>query len=189
MPGYGVGVDQVIGPRLYAGAEFSQRTLDVPALLLFDVEPQVATADWREQLARAYVYWTPWAWLGLGAEYLYERFDRNPDFFNAFLNTELKTHRVPLAIAFFHPSGITARLKTTYVNQELTVKDDPTLSGRDSFWVTDTSIGYRLPNRWGLVTLEARNLFDQRFRFQDTDPGNPTLYPQRLILVRFTLAY
>jgi outer membrane receptor protein involved in Fe transport len=55
--------------------------------------------------------------------------------------------------------------------------------------VVDASIGYRLPGRWGLVTIEARNLFDKRFHYQETDPVTPRIYPERLILGRFTVAY
>ena len=55
--------------------------------------------------------------------------------------------------------------------------------------VLDASLAYRLPRRWGILTLEARNLFDERFRFQDTDAANPTIAPGRLILLKFTLAY
>jgi hypothetical protein len=54
--------------------------------------------------------------------------------------------------------------------------------------VVDASIGYRLPKRYGIITVEARNLFDENFRFQDTDPSNPTIYPERLVLVKVTLA-
>jgi outer membrane receptor protein involved in Fe transport len=56
-------------------------------------------------------------------------------------------------------------------------------------WYVDASIGYRLPKRYGKVTIEARNLFDKNFRFQDTDPSNPKIYPEYLILVKFTLAF
>jgi hypothetical protein len=66
---------------------------------------------------------------------------------------------------------------------------DPEFSGSDHFWVVDASVGYRLPKRWGIITLEAKNLLNERFHFQDTDPANPRLYPERLILLRVTLAY
>jgi len=63
------------------------------------------------------------------------------------------------------------------------------VSGDDQFWVFDASIGYRLPKRWGLITIEAKNLFNEEFNFQDTDPANPRIYPERLILAKFTLAF
>ena len=35
---------------------------------------------------------------------------------------------------------------------------------QDTFFVVDTSIGYRLPKRYGLISVEAKNLFDKNFR-------------------------
>jgi hypothetical protein len=37
--------------------------------------------------------------------------------------------------------------------------------------------------------LEARNLFDEEFKFQDTDPANPRISPESLILARCTLVF
>ena len=66
----------------------------------------------------------------------------------------------------------------------------PTLApGEDRFWVLDAFVGYRLPNRRGLLSLTADNLLDESFQFQDVDPTNPSLFPERLISFRFTLAF
>ena len=67
--------------------------------------------------------------------------------------------------------------------------DAPTVHDDDQFWVVDAGIGYRLPNRFGFLNLEAKNLFDHDFKFQDTDPANPAISPERLFLCRFTLAF
>ncbi|HUQ50651.1 MAG TPA: hypothetical protein VM692_00430, partial [Gammaproteobacteria bacterium] len=61
--------------------------------------------------------------------------------------------------------------------------------GQDQFWVFDAFVGYRMPNRRGLLSLNADNLLDKGFQFQDTDPTNPSLFPERLISLRFTLAF
>ncbi len=93
-----------------------------------------------------------------------------------------------------------AHLKTTYIDQNgkfsQPVFPPPpgllyfiTVPGDDQFWVVDASIGYRLPKRMGLITLEARNLFDEEFQYQDTDPRNPRVAPERLILGKVTLAF
>jgi outer membrane receptor protein involved in Fe transport len=63
------------------------------------------------------------------------------------------------------------------------------LPGESQFWVSDASLGYRLPRRWGLVSLTMKNLFDKTFRFQDTDAASPRISPGRLVLARFTLAF
>ncbi|MGH7263826.1 MAG: TonB-dependent receptor domain-containing protein [Candidatus Rokuibacteriota bacterium] len=193
---YGVGVDQAFGrvfggSPLYAGVEATRRDLTVPALDLTAAEPRVKETDETEDEARAYVYWAPHQWLAVGAEYLYERFERDPEASNEAQIAKVRTHRIPLWLAFFHPSGLMARVRTTGVSQEGTFRNaaGDLARGDDAFWVVDASVGYRLPRRWGLITLEARNLFDEHFRFQETDPVTPTIAPERTILFRFTLAY
>jgi outer membrane receptor protein involved in Fe transport len=53
----------------------------------------------------------------------------------------------------------------------------------------DAWAGFRLPNRRGTVSLAVENLLDERFRFQDTDPLNPSFAPERTGYLRFTLAF
>ncbi len=47
---------------------------------------------------------------------IYEDLDRDEDF--AVGAKDVKTHYVPLGINFFHPSGLSASLKGTYVDQD-----------------------------------------------------------------------
>ena len=62
-------------------------------------------------------------------------------------------------------------------------------SDGDQFWVADATIGYRLPDRYGLIALEARNLFDERFKFQDFDFDriDQTTLPIRMIAPERTI--
>ena len=55
--------------------------------------------------------------------------------------------------------------------------------------VIDLGVAYRLPGRHGLITLNLNNVFDEEFRFQDLDPENPSIFPERFLSLRFTLAY
>jgi outer membrane receptor protein involved in Fe transport len=61
-------------------------------------------------------------------------------------------------------------------------------SGSDRFWIFDASAGYRLPGRWGIVSIEGKNLFDRSFRYQDTDPFRPIIQPDRTVYFKVTLA-
>ncbi len=183
---YGAAIDQKFSGDIFGGVEYSQRDLDVPyetPFLTFD------HVDWKERLGRAYLFWTPHKWVSLSAEYQYERFDRDQEF--SFGIEEVKTHRVPLGLGFFHPSGIFFRLKETYFNQKGDFQSqlaDAAVPGSDSFWITDASIGYRLPKRYGIFSVDARNLFDKSFRYQDTDPVSPVLQPVRSVVFKLTLA-
>jgi outer membrane receptor protein involved in Fe transport len=61
--------------------------------------------------------------------------------------------------------------------------------GEDRFVTVDAFVSYRLPKRRGSLSLNADNLLDERFSFQDIDPTNPSLFPERLVSFRFTLAF
>ena len=134
--------------------------------------PTLVRDDWKEQLTRAYVYWAPHPWLALTAEYLYERFERDSDFAKpARRPTSRGRTGCRCRIGLFHPSGFTRPAPGDLRRPGRGLRTRAAPSRRDDqFWVLDASIGYRLPRRWGLITLEGRNLLDEHFRFQDTDP-------------------
>jgi tetratricopeptide (TPR) repeat protein len=187
----GLGVDQRLAAGLYAGAEVSGRDLTVPVVEITPAGTAVRRDDWEEQLGRAYLYWLVHPRVAVTAEYLFERFERDRAARNPEAIATARTHRAPFGVSLFLPAGLTARLKATYVHQsgDFGSPAGDVVRGRDDFWVIDAALSYRLPRRWGIVTVEARNLFDQTVRFQDTSPGNPVFHPERLILARFTLAY
>jgi tetratricopeptide (TPR) repeat protein len=189
---YGVAVDQKFSGKVFGGAEFSKRDLDVPFL---DSPPptfvaQLDHSDWKEYLGRAYLYYTPHEWLSLTGEYLYEKFEREFPFVEG--AEEVKTHRVPLGVSFFHPCGLNVKLKATYFDQEGVFERSsvPGLlePGKDDFWLVDAAVGYRLPKRFGFITVGATNLFDESFQHFDTAPENPAIQPQRFFFVRLTLS-
>ncbi len=189
---YGAAIDQKFSDYLYGGIEFSERDLEVLFTAVSTASPgappELGEVDWNEQFGRAYLYWMPHRWVALSAEYQYEEFDRDEEFFAGI--KEVKTHSFPLGINFHHTSGFSAKLKATYRDQDGNFKprDEPLSSGSDTFWIVDAGISFRLPKRYGIITLEAKNLFDKEFNFQDTDPVNPRIQPKRTVLFKFTLA-
>jgi outer membrane receptor protein involved in Fe transport len=184
---YGVAIDQKFSKDIFGGVEFSKRDLSIPFLSV--VANEVRRGDGNEYLGRVYLFWTPHPWLALGAEYQYERFGRDEDIVFPF--KEVTTHRVPLGLRLFHPSGVSVGLKATYFNQDGDFRrrgGDCCESGSDDFWVVDTAISYRLPKRYGFITLGVTNLFNQDFKFQETDLRNMSIQPDRFIFARVTLA-
>jgi len=184
---YGLAVDRKFDNRLFAGAEYSWRDLSVP-IELVDVagERTVMRFDRGEQLGRAYAHWTQPA-LAVSAEYVFERFERNAGSSGSENILKLRTHRFPVGLRYFDPQGWYAGGQVSYLNQKgefAGLAFEP--SGQDSFWLFDAAVGYRFPKRYGRLTFEVKNLFDQQFRFQDTDPGNPLIKPARLALLTFT---
>jgi outer membrane receptor protein involved in Fe transport len=100
---------------------------------------------------------------------------------------------MPLALRYFDPRGIFAHLGATYVRQDIAFPN-PDADRRNHFVVVDAAVGYRLPKRQGVVSLEVKNLFDKQFAFQDleflaSDSFRTTrpFIPQRTILLRVTL--
>jgi outer membrane receptor protein involved in Fe transport len=188
---YGVAVDQKFSTKLYAGAEFSKR--DLRGAGIHRRTAEISEGDLDENLGRGYIYWTPHRWLALSTEYQYER-RKNPEELLIETFSRLETRKLLLGISFFHPSGFSAQMRPTYIVQDGKFQEGPPdnlkiVSKEDQFWVFDASISYRMPKRLGLITIEAKNLFDKSFKFQDTDPGNPRFQPKRLILARLTLAF
>jgi tetratricopeptide (TPR) repeat protein len=183
---YGGAIDQKFTSELFGGVEFAKRDSEVPAVDQFGDEIRV---DWKENLARTYLFWTPLRWLALRGEYQYERVKRDQELTDGV--KKMSTHRVPLGINLFHPSGVSALFRATYFNQDGTFESIRTgilRSGRDNFWTVDTAINYRLPKRYGFLTLGVTNLFDKKFKYFDTDFKNPSIQPDRVVFVKATLA-
>jgi tetratricopeptide (TPR) repeat protein len=186
---YGAAIDQKFTKDLFAGTEFSKRDLKSP----FVSNNVGHIEDMHEYLARNYIFWTPHPWWALTAEYTFERFKSQG---LTDQPRELNTYRVPLGINFFHPSGLSAALKATYFNQDgrfVLLNRGGVRSGSDDFWTVDAAISYRLPKRYGFITVGATNLFDQKFKFFDRSTSNatiinPTIQPDRTFFTRITLA-
>ena len=185
---YGAAIDQKFSMSLYGGAEMVYRDLEVPLFFLTPSDPpDMKKADWNEKRARAYLFWLPQEWFSLTAEWLWERFDTEKVYFRA---KDLENNSLSLGGNFFHPSGLYAALKGTYVNQKGSFERDGTFEdGRDNFWLIDASIGYRLPKRYGFITVGVKNLFDKEFQYFDVDPQNPRIQPGRFFFARLTLAF
>ncbi|WP_372682312.1 FecR domain-containing protein [Desulfosarcina sp.] len=186
---YGAAIDQKLGLNLFAGLEYAIRDMEISYT---DFDLQIRKVGWDEQSCRVYLFWTPHDWISAGVEYGYSRFERDGTFVGEELFTTLVTHKVPISANLFHPSGLFLRLKATYVDQEGEFgwpRFFPTEPGSDHFWVADAALGYRLPKRYGIFSLEAKNLFDQTFQFQDTDPSNPEIIPEQAFLAKITLSF
>lgn len=142
------------------------------------------------ELHRGYLFAAPHPWLTLGAEYQYENFDLAPELFFSF--SKVKTHRVPLFVRFFHPSGFSASVGTTYLKQEgefRPANGADFLPGDRSFWVVDAALRYRLPKRYGFVLAGVNNLTDETSTYEATDPKNLSIRPGRVVYARVVLAF
>jgi Tfp pilus assembly protein PilF len=191
---YGIGVDQKFLPNLFGGLALSYRDMSVPARFVGPNGSDIRV-DWEETLGRAYMYWAPHKWFGLNAEYQYEKINRDEEF--TLTVKELTTQRIPLGASFFHPSGLSAKATATYYDQsgQFQAGVDPItgtaifVDDSDQFWVFDASISYRLPERYGMIIIGAKNLFNQTFKYYDTNPLNPAIQPDRMFFAKINLSF
>jgi tetratricopeptide (TPR) repeat protein len=187
---YGAAVDQMLGSTLFAGLEYSERDLEISFQDVMTLEYK--TAGWDESAGRAYLFWTPHDWISTSLEYGYSRFLRDRNFVGPEEIVSLNTHKVPVGVNLFHPFGFFLRFKATYVDQNGEFGDPifgVTETDSDQFWVVDAAVGYRLSKRFGIISVAVKNLFDEGFQFQDTDPSNPAIVPERSVLAKITLAF
>ena len=187
---WGVAIDQKVGKKLFGGVEYAERDLTIPHLLLEDgVTWTLTEKPGNERLARAYFFLAPHPWLTLGAEYQYENFELDPELFFSF--SKVKTHRVPLSVRFFHPSGFGAYVRATYLQQEgefRPVNEFDFVPGNRDFWVVDAALRYRLPKRYGFLVAGVNNLTDERSTYEATDSRNLGIRPGRVVYARVVLA-
>lgn len=187
----GLGIDQRLGERWWVGVEASGRELEIPytAFLPPDFTASELTADARERSARGYAYWTPTERLAASVAVEYDLRRNDPAFApEGAITAELG--RVPLRLHWFHPNGLGLGATATFVDQRVQLSPagpfDPVTRATSDFWVFDASLAWRLPRRWGQLRLEGRNLTDRNAPFQDVDPENPRIAPERLVLLRVT---
>jgi Flp pilus assembly protein TadD/opacity protein-like surface antigen len=188
---YGVGADQKFTEDVFGGVEFAYRDMAIPVIDSRDPTTiESKELEGNEYNGRAYLFWTPHEWLSLSAEYQYEHFEREiPLQFEA---DDVKTHRIPLGIRFFHPSGFGAGMSTTYHHQDakftnLTTGADESENG--DFWTVDAAINYRIPKRHGFITVGATNLLDEEFDYFEWDYKNPRVQPNRTIFCQATIVF
>jgi tetratricopeptide (TPR) repeat protein len=186
---FGAAVDQTFTKRLFGGLEYLFRDLEVPQ---FEVSPLRAIFnDWVEQTGLVYIGWAPVDLLALRVEYHYERFDREDNPMGLGI-VDIDTQRVPISLSVFHPSGLSCRTSATYFYQEGEFErrsTDSSFKDSDNFWIWDAEVSYRLPKRWGRISVGVKNLMDEEFNYTDTDPSNPALVPGILAFGKITLSF
>jgi hypothetical protein len=192
---YGVGLDHRLRDNLFVGGEASWREISEPILNPEAQAKRLENTD--EQTHRAYVHWLPIPQVALSIEFVYDRYSAEKDeFLTAGFGVpeKLVTYSVPFGIRYFHPSGFFAGVGAAYVNQDVNRADFAGPEGHDDFFVVDATVGYRLPKRFGIVSLSVANLLDQKFKYQDDSfrefqdqPSIGPYIPDRQILARVTL--
>jgi len=192
---YGVAVDTQVTRDLYVGFQYLHRDLDVRAKILEgDEVTETAKTNRHENLYSAYAYWAPVSNWVFSTGVLYDDFSSEPSN-DPDIPTDVETWMVPITVRYFNSWGIFGQMGPTFVHQDVErVLGSRLPDGDDSFVLVDAALGYRFPKRYGIVSLEVLNLFDQGFKFQDNDfrtneVRGPLFFPDRTILGRITLSF
>lgn len=188
---YGAAVDQTWGKRHFAGLELTRRNLRIPDAIVAGTDE-----DRIEWLHRAYWSWLVTPRLAAGAELRAEKLERRntPPSGPVFVPVDIDTNALPFTLTYHAPSGMFARARASFVDQEIVSRNSFGAQSRlrDRFSVVDLSIGMRLPGRRGLVSLEVNNLFDESFVYRDTAfegvPRVPLYAPERTVFARLQLS-
>jgi tetratricopeptide (TPR) repeat protein len=200
----GVGLDWRITKQLFTGTEATWRDIDVPIETVNISGESIAVFEkWKEQLHRVYVYWAPFPRWSLSGQVIYDTFESELGLLTSFsvVPVSVETVSVPIALRYFDPSGFFAGVLATHVDQDVVRTPDAKFfiglsDGHENFVVVDGVVGWRFPKRFGIATLTVRNLFDQKFRFQDdgfrefrNEPTATPFVPEREVTGRVTLYF
>ncbi|WP_275689468.1 FecR domain-containing protein [Nitrosomonas sp. JL21] len=212
----GIGLDFHYLNKIYSGIEISQRRLIVPTIIQ-EVEQEhdlkrEHLQPQSEHLLQAYLYWLPGHYWAIRSEPRVERFKRDINderlaqgFNGAKEPVRIHTLSVPFSIEYFLPTGFFSSFTTTFITQDLIRRQDAlntnqeripgkTNSGVDSFFLFDAVIGYRFPNRRGIISLEGRNLLNEKFYYRNigfyqSEAISPRFIPERTIFARLMLNF
>jgi outer membrane receptor protein involved in Fe transport len=191
---YALGFDQRLARNVRFGIDFRERSLDVPTLRVIPPSPNLerGVLGARESIGGIRMYWTPKTNFAFNAGWQYEDFDYHGDQ-SPYGFGSARTKRVPVEASVFIDSAISARFSATHVDQQGQFRsEDPSAvpsPGASEFWVVDASMNYRLPKRRGSIEVGIKNLFDEAFRFQDTDPERPRIFPERVLFFRLSFNF
>ncbi|MFO1073584.1 MAG: FecR domain-containing protein [Geminicoccaceae bacterium] len=194
---YGLGLDWKARDDLFFGAEATWRELDVQ--FFGNTTDENQHTDWHEQTHSLYGYWAATDRIAFTAQFVYDYFDAQNSALTegTTVPKRLTTYSVPLGIRYFDPSGFFASFGTTFVHQSMRRSQNDQLGlddGSSSFTILDAQVGYRLPGRYGLISLQLNNILDEHFNYQDDSfresqdsPSIGPYIPDRQILLYLTL--
>lgn len=164
--------------------EHQQRRLDEPPGI-YAPDPRLMVSErWHERRTELAAFWTPsprFAWRAAlahdGFSHVHLGRDDAP--------LRLKTISVPVAVRWFWATGGFAEVMVTSVGQRVVRAPQASApGGRERFTLVDLSYGRRLPGSGLTLTLTAKNILGERFRFQDDAFRTNELRQSRWLPVR-----
>ncbi len=168
--------------RLFAGLQYFRRKLESPVLLL----DEVITQNRKDKYISGYLYALPFRNVSVSFEPKYQRYENGEVF------DDMTLWEVPLYVRYFLPHGWGVGVSLTGVKQSGTFDSSggAPLEGSDRFSVLSAIVTYSLPKRRGYISLEATNLLNTDFQYQEVAAEvAPRYLPVRRVLLRAALEF
>ena len=185
---FGIGFDFLLPLDIKAGFSFQERRRR-EIRRIFTADNAIETRKNKEEIFGSYFYVPISESWSFFLEPTLTLFDSESEFDPA---ADIRTASVPLGLRYFDANGIFWELRGEYINQEFESVDGEI--DDDDFLVVDTSIGWKFPGRIGSLKIEARNILNQSFQYQDDNFLSVETYRSRLspdpsILARLTVNF
>mgnify|MGYP001459904253 CR=1 FL=1 len=186
-----LGTDARLPFGLRGGIEGLWRSLDIPN----DAGDGRVTTQADEWRAETYLFATVGERWAIGARVGFDHFKLDDEPLGRNEPERVQTWLFPLTARWFHPSGLFAEASATFLHQQVSRGDEATFAdGTDSTWLLGGAVGWRLPERRGMVALQVANLLDSKFDYQDdsyrtNEEIGSRFIPERTILLRLNLNF
>lgn len=144
----GIGLDTNFDSRAFSGVELTERNINSNSYSAL------------ERQVRAYFNFTLSSSWAFSIENQFERY--------SITNEVLETNILPITLKYFDDSGFFAQFAPTLVWQQKKSGSNLKEHISSNFPLFNLSVGYRLPKRLGIISLEAQNLADKNFIFNDS---------------------
>ena len=176
----GGAIDVKLNDNLMIGAEAIKRWWAVPL-------GNAPDGETTEQVYRGYINLLLSDNVALAAAIVREhsKSDVAPDF------PDWKTTSVPLTLSYFSESGWFGSAGIEFVDHSF--REDGG-GGSDRFAPVNATLGYRMPNNRGVISVEVQNLLDEKFNFQNRTirpdlASAPRYAPELTFLARATINF
>jgi hypothetical protein len=190
----GVTIDYKINDYLFSGAGISKRYIDRPFLqrniAINQLDFTSQNAEWSETSKRLYFYFTPYRSLAFTFEQNFDEFSRYGTIFSLSSDSfyYLKNNVSSLTANIYFDDNFYLFLSNRFFRQRglfSNARNFEEIEGKDNFLINSLGTGYFFRNTLfeGNFYFEIRNLFDKKFRYQDVDPGNPIVFPDRTFTI------
>jgi hypothetical protein len=176
--------------KVNAGAGYSERDISVPTTNpdgSVDFDPQT------ERGANAYLYWLAGRNVAFSVDYRYDEFRRSRIAPGSLGISWLDQQQIPVTMRVFGGERWSsyATVRHLYQHGEFQAAGPlPTFfEGEQRTWLLDLGVRALLPGRYGFISLDATNVTDERFNYQETDLQKIRIPVRRTVMLRVVLNF